>query len=368
MEAILLLHSNMLRHAYMEIKLNLRWQMAKHDIDPILFTLLEGIVLNGSLQKATQHANVSYRFAWGLLNKWQDRLQKPLVILERGRGARLSAAGQALINANQKLTARFSPELDNVSTQFKQELETILSTHSEERTTIYASHGLAVSTLRDLMHQQSDLRLDLHFHGSLDCIQALDSQQCNLAGFHIPEAPFSQEISSHYLSTLSPDSHQLIYIVKRNQGLMVSKDNDKQISGIASLCQQNIQFINRQANSGTRLLFDHLLKKHAISASQITGYDNEEFTHMAVAAMIASGAADVGFGIAPMAEKFNLEFIPLVWEHYCLAVPQASSHSPAVQQIITILKSDAYKQQLAGLSGYDVTQSGEVVPFNKIFA
>jgi len=351
----------------MEIKLNFNWQIAQHDIDPVLFQLLNEIQRQGSLQQATKQAGVSYRFAWGLLNKWQETIGQPLVILERGRGASLSAVGECLLSSHQKIAARFAPDLDNVATQFKRDFETVLSTQTDRRLSIFASHGLAISALRDLMHQQTDLKLDLHFYGSLESIRALENTQCDIAGFHIPTGHLTKAIAPQYLHVLDPKKHQLIYVVKRNQGFMVKQGNPKNISDIQSLTQTNVEFINRQQDSGTRLLFDQLLRAENIAPSDISGYDNEEYTHMAVAAMIASGVADVGFGIAPMAEKFNLEFIPLAWEHYCLAVPISLLHDDHVKQIMSILQSQAFQQNLAGFSGYDISRSGQFVSFDEIF-
>lgn len=351
----------------MEIKLKVNWQVAQHDLDPVLFQLLSEIQRQGSLQQAIKQADVSYRFAWGLLNKWQEIIGQPLVLMERGRGARLSTVGEKLLTSNQKLIARFAPDLDNMSTQFKREFETLLSLQNTARFSIFASHGLAISALRDLMHQQSDLKLDLHFHGSLESIRALEEKHCDIAGFHIPEGELAPKLSSHYLSMLNEQEHQLIYVVKRNQGLIVRHGNPKKITDISSLIQPDVQFINRQPDSGTRLLFDQLLNANDIKPAQVSGYDTEEFTHMAVAAMIASGMADVGFGIAPMADKFNLEFIPLVWEHYCLAVPRYLIDDPHLNQIVSILQGEAFKQKLSGFSGYDIRRSGQFIDFDDVF-
>ena len=42
----------------------------------------------------------------------------------------------------------------------------------------------------------------------------------------------------------------------------------------------------------------------------MNGYENEEFTHTAVAAMISSGHADVGFGLkAAAASNSSLSFL-----------------------------------------------------------
>ncbi|MTI63395.1 substrate-binding domain-containing protein [Methylophaga sp.] len=355
----------------MDININFHWQMRhqgeKHDIDAILFHLLEAVQTEGSLKKATDRLKVSYRFAWGLVNKWESLLGHPLVILERGRGARLAPAGEKLMHGNRHLSASFSPELDNFATQFKREFEAILNRHHAEGFNIFASHGLAVGALRDLINQQSDFQLDLHFHGSLESLRALRNGDCHIAGFHIPVGELGHQVKQGYLEILNQETHQLIYVVKRNQGLMVAAGNPKQVKDIHSLADSNLTFINRQSDSGTRLLLDQLLQVNKVSASRIKGYLNEEFTHMAVAAMVASGAADVGFGIAPMADKFNLEFIPLVWEHYCLAVPNHLINDERVTEIISLLKSQAFHDNLAGYSGYDTARSGETVSFKEIF-
>ena len=355
----------------MEIKLDINWQINNGDqlkLDPILFQLLTEIKQQGSLQKATDNTKVSYRFAWGLLTKWQTFLGLPLVILERGRGASLSPVGEKLLHLNIQLQARFSPDLDNFATQFKRELESLLTTdNTSAPLKIYASHGLAIGCLRDLINQQNKFKLDLHFHGSLESLHALDKGDCDIAGFHIPTGPIAKQLIPRYLEVLDQERHQLIYVVKRKQGLMMQSGNPKNISSLTSLTADNVRFINRQPDSGTRLLFDQLLSSENIDPKQISGYQHEEFTHMAVAAMIASNAADVGFGIAPMAEKFNLEFLPLMWEHYCLAVLRQLAHDARVASVVTLLQSDEFKQRLIGSAAYDLTQASNTIGFKKLF-
>lgn len=355
----------------MNIQLSLNWQITQSEqqnIDPVLFPLLTAIHDLGSLRRATDEVKVSYRFAWGLLAKWEHLLGQPLVILERGRGAYLSPTGQKLLNANVQLLARFTPELDNFATQFKRDFESLLDKGKTPSLNIFASHGLAISTLRDLINQQSNFKLDLHFHGSLESLRALDSGHCDIAGFHIPIGPLAKNIRSQYLNLIDPQKHKLIYVVKRNQGLMFRSENAAKISNISSLTNNELRFINRQADSGTRLLFDQLLDAESIKPNDINGYDHEEFTHMAVAAMIASGAADVGFGIAPMASKFNLKFVPLVWEHYCLAIPNRLSEDESTKQIKELLGNMAFRDTLLEFPGYDASHSGDSVTFKDIFS
>lgn len=77
------------------------------------------------------------------------------------------------------------------------------------------------------MHQQSDLKLDLHFYGSLDSIRSLELEKCDIAGFHIPQGSIAKSLSPQYLNILNANNHQLIYVVKRNHGLMTQQGNPK---------------------------------------------------------------------------------------------------------------------------------------------
>jgi molybdate-binding protein len=101
---------------------------------------------------------------------------------------------------------------------------------------------------------------------------------------------------------------------------MLAAGNPLGIHGLADLARLRARFVNRQKGSGTRLWFDRLLAEHGLAPADIRGYAGEEFTHQAVAALIASGAAEAGFGARAAAERFGLAFLPLGWECYHLAV------------------------------------------------
>ena len=60
----------------------------------------------------------------------------------------------------------------------------------------------------------------------------------------------------------------------------------------------------------------------------IVDYQTEEFTHQAVAAVIASGAADVGIGVRAAAANFFLNRMALGEESYYRAVRHARADEP----------------------------------------
>ena len=82
-------------------------------------------------------------------------------------------------------------------------------------------------------------------------------------------------------------------------------------------------FINRQRGAGTRVLLDYRLKQAGIRSAAIQGYERQEFTHLAVAAAVASGAADCGMGILAVSRVLGLDFVPLDHERYDLDHPGA---------------------------------------------
>jgi putative molybdopterin biosynthesis protein len=154
---------------------------------------------------------------------------------------------------------------------------------------------------------------------------------------------------------------KLIHLVMRDQGLIVPSGNPKGIQGIEDLVRQDVLMINRQGGSGTRVLLDYRLKQLGIAPSQIAGYANEEFTHMAVAAAVLSGAADAGLGIYAAAKALGLDFIPVVTEQYDLLVPGIYFETPAVRALLEVVRSEPFKTRVVSLGGYHVERTGTVL-------
>ena len=139
---------------------------------------------------------------------------------------------------------------------------------------------------------------------------------------------------------------------------MVAKKNPKNITGISSLCNPYIRYINRQKGSGTRILFDYLCKKERIATDSIHGYAHEEFTHNDVAKLIAAGEADAGMGVHAAAKLYDLDFIPIYSEQYDLLIPDTMKNHPGIIEILDILKSEEFAEKAAMLGGYTLNKPG----------
>jgi putative molybdopterin biosynthesis protein len=346
------------------VKVNCSWFLDREipeELDGPLFPLLQAIRDTGSIGKSAKLVGFSYRYAWGLVGKWQQLLGQPLVLKERGRGARLAPLGEKLLWAERRLRARLTPQLESFSAEMQRELSGVIFA-AYPAVSVCASHDLALAGLRDLLSQRPGIQLDLDFRGSLDCLEALEKGRCDLAGFHVAEH-HGRGTLSHlaFRQWLKPRSHRLIDFVTRQQGLIVASGNPKRIRCLDDLAQPGVRFVNRQRGSGTRFQFDQLLWETGLDRAVIDGYQTEEFTHLAVAATIGGGHADAGYGIRAAAAKYGLDFIPLMNERYFFACRGESLEQPTLQQLLDALKGADFRSLVASLPGYDASHAGEVL-------
>jgi len=346
----------------LDVELDLRLSFGRGELseaDERFFALLRAVDEYGSLRGASEAAGLSYRAAWGLLREWTERLGRAPVEMHRGRGAALSELGRRLLWVDQYARDRLAPTLQQLAEELADTLESAPLDGGDRRLTVHASHSMAQDILRELAVEKAGLRLDFHNHGSLDSLRGLKEGNCELAGFHLADGPMRSRLARHVRPWLDDDAHRLIRVASRRQGFMLRRHMDKPVRGVADLAGESVRFINRQSGSGTRLLLDTLLKDEGIDPSQIRGYDHEEFTHSAVAALLSSGAADAGFGVEAAAVQFGLAFAPLATETYYFAVHERTVQSnPAVQAVVSILAGHDFRKRVAELAGYDPRHSG----------
>jgi putative molybdopterin biosynthesis protein len=350
----------------LQVKLECAWSLGRDSpvaLDAVLLPLLGAIERSGSLARAAQETGLSYRHLWGLIGKWSDRLGEPLVTMQQGQGARLAPLGATLLRAQARVQKRLGPRLQSLAHDIERQIEG-LTTAKRPSLMLHASHDVALAQLRDAVNRSNRLHIALQFHGSLDSLASLARRDCDVAGFHVARAKSPDDLlRAPYDRWLKPRTHLLIRFVKRKQGLMVPRGNPRRIRSLPDLAQRHARFINRQPGSGTRILFDRLLQRASIAPDCISGYSQEEFTHVAVAAQVASGGADAGFGIAAAAAQYGLDFIPVIEEQYWFACRRSDIHKPAVAALIEALQSAQFKAIAARLAGYDARAAGEIAPF-----
>ena len=222
------------------------------------------------------------------------------------------------------------------------------------------SHDLTLDLMAQFLAEH-DRRLTSANVGSQGGLIALRRGEAHLAGSHLLNTE-SGEYNISYIRQYMPDIPvRLVALVGREQGLLIKRRNPKGIKGLEDLTRTDIRFVNRQRGAGTRVLLDYHLKLMAINSERIVGYGQEEYTHLGVAAAVASGRADCGLGIAAAAQALDLDFIPLFQERYDLVIPSRFADTNLLTPLFALLTDAGFRKAVSQLPGYDVSVMGTTI-------
>jgi molybdate transport repressor ModE-like protein len=345
------------------------WRFRRDD-DPhamlVMLDFLNEIRATGKLTRAAVQARVSYRHAWNLIEKWSAFFAMPLVVREQGRGTRLTPFGDKLVWAGQRLQARLGPQLQNLCQELETQINQLLP-HRPSIIRVHASHGFAVSKLRELLSREPDIGVDLRYVGNQNSLVSLAHDGCDLAGMHVPQGDLRKRSIAASKSLLIPSVHRVIGFVTREMGLMLKRGNPLQIDSLERLLDPTVRFVNRDPDSGTRLLFDHMIAQQGLDGSRINGYERVEFTHAAVAAYVASGMADVSFGVEAAARQFDLDFVRLVTEDYFFVCRKSILELEPVKRVLSILQGEQFNAAIRALPGYTAKDAGVIKTVREAF-
>jgi len=276
--------------------------------------------------------------------------------LSRGAGATMS-----LVRADG--TLEVPQNVEGIEAGAKVEIN-LMRDMEEIRNTIVCigSHDPILDILADMLHVKSNhYYLSSAHTGSMGGIMSLKNQETHIAPIHLLDMESGEYNISYIRKYLKDKNMALVKGVKRIQGLIVQKGNPLSLKNISDISEKNVRFVNRQRGAGTRLLLDYYLKKLNILPDQINGYEREEFTHLSVAAAVASGDVDCGLGVYSAAEMMGLDFIPVCNEEYDFAVPVEHLEMDIIKELIEVMKSDEFLKKLDKLGGYDYSDICKII-------
>jgi len=208
--------------------------------------------------------------------------------------------------------------------------------------------------------------VDLRYVSNQNSLVSLAHDACDLAGMHLPQGELRQRSIAAMKGLVSGTLHRVIGLVTREMGLMVKRGNPLGITSIEQLLSPGIRFVNRDANSGTRLLFDQYLAQRGLDGSRI-GEERVEFTHSAVAAYVASDMADVSFGVEAAARQFELDFVPLITEDYFFVCRKQFLEQESMKRMLAVMRSEEFQAAISRLPGYRCRDAGMVKTIRDAF-
>jgi putative molybdopterin biosynthesis protein len=230
-----------------------------------------------------------------------------------------------------------------------------------ERTlVVVGSHDVTLDLLADQIKRIAPkVHMSSSNLGSLAGLVAIAAGRCHLGGTHLLD-PETGEYNVSYVRRVLPDTRvRLVTLALRQQGLMIKRGNPKGIKGLEDLGRPDIRFVNRQPGSGTRVLLDYQLGRIGLAPEAVRGYEDDEYTHTAVAVRVLAGGADAGLGVLAAARALGLDFIPVAQERYDLCIPVAYLEDERVQALLAALDAPAFRRAVEEMGGYDVTPMGK---------
>lgn len=264
--------------------------------------------------------------------------------LVRADGIVLIPAGVQGLPAGEEVSVRLYRSMDEIE-------RTILA---------LGSHDLTLDLMAQYLARRG-ARLSSANLGSLGGLMALRRREAHVAGAHLLD-PESGKYNLAYIERYLPGVPVVVMgLVQREQGLIVQPGNPAGIAGLADLAREDVTYVNRQRGAGTRILLDYHLAEVGLERDAIRGYENEQYTHLAVAASVASGRASCGLGIRAAAEALGMGFIPLTFERYDLVIPREHFKSPKLSPLLDLLHDPDFRGDVAALPGYSIEPMGHII-------
>jgi putative molybdopterin biosynthesis protein len=152
----------------------------------------------------------------------------------------------------------------------------------------------------------------------------------------------------------------LIAFVRREQGLLVAPGNPLCVNDLAGVAAGGARLAQRPAGAGAQLLLLSLAARAGIGLGRLNVVRPECPTGPDIAQAIRSGRADCGIATRSVAQASGLDFVPLAWERFDLALRQRDYFLPPLQRLFGFMRTPAFRERAAEFGGYDVTEVEQV--------
>lgn len=229
----------------------------------------------------------------------------------------------------------------------------------EEPELIISGQDVVLDILANFL-QQEGVHAARTYLNSFEGLLSLYQDNIQVAACHLYDGA---DYNASFVRSLMPGVPAvLVNVSYRTQGFYVQKGNPKNIHGWEDLERRDISVLNRRVGSSARILMDMQLKRLGIPASQVVGYNKIMKSHLTMAAAIAAGEADLAIGTERISRQIeNLDFIPLMEERFDFVIKKELFGTEAVQKLMKVLQSSAFRREIAHFSGNDYRDLGKII-------
>ena len=214
--------------------------------------------------------------------------------------------------------------------------------------------------LLDWAVRQSGCGLALRTGGSLDGLAAVAGGEAVVAAMHLldPDSGAFNEPAAR--EALAGRGVVGITWAWREQGLIVPPGNPRGLAAVADLAQPGVRVAGRQPRAGSHVLLTHLLTEAEVRLEQVAFLAEPALSEDEVAAAVAEGRADAGFGIRAEAAGRGLGFVPLIRERFDLVMERRHYFGESLQVLLAFVRTESFAARAARMAGYGLATTGAV--------
>lgn len=199
--------------------------------------------------------------------------------------------------------------------------------------------------------------------GSEAGLAKLAANEVAIAAIHI-HAPPGSDVEDGDIAAVATEHllHDavLIAFARREEGLLLPPGNPMGIGSLKEAVAAKARFARRQSGAGAELLLLRLLHADGLTPADILNTPHLSATGDDLAFAIKAGEADCGVATRAVAQSKGLEFLPLAWERFDLAMRRRTYFEPGAQALLALMRSQEFRRHAAALGGLDVADAGSV--------
>ncbi len=152
----------------------------------------------------------------------------------------------------------------------------------------------------------------------------------------------------------------LIGFCRREEGLLIAPGNPLKLKSIADVIAKRARITMRPQGAGAQLLLLALLHRAKTGLDQLVSVSPVCQTGPDIAQAIRAGRADTGIATRGVANAAGLDFVPVVWEQFDLAIRQRDYFHAPLQKFIKFLALEEFAARAREFGGYDLAVTGSV--------
>ena len=152
----------------------------------------------------------------------------------------------------------------------------------------------------------------------------------------------------------------LMGFCRREQGLLVAPGNPLKLKSIDDVIGRRARITLRPKGAGAQLLLLALLHRAKEGLDRLNAAGPVSPTGPDVAQAVRAGRADTGIATRGVANAAGLDFVPIVWERFDLAMRQRDYFRPPLQALFAFLRTGIFAARARELGGYDIGAAGTV--------